>query len=190
VTAISTPTPDQSTRKMYEKQITSDVIYDGKVVKLRIDAVRLPNGRIARREIVRHPGAVAIVPVDPEGKIVMVRQYRYAAGRVLLEIPAGTLELGEPPEDCALREMQEETGFKPGKIERIGGIFVAPGYTTEFIHLFMATDLTASRLDMDDDEQIEVLHLSMNDVLSRIQSGEIADGKTISGVLMVKERLA
>lgn len=186
MTSITNSSP-QSASKMVEKQITSDVVYDGKVVKLRIDAVRLPNGRIARREIVRHPGAVAIVPIDAEGKIVMVKQYRYAAGRVLLEIPAGTLELGEPPEVCAIRELQEETSFKPGRIEKIGGIYVAPGYTTEFIHLYRATNLTPSRLEMDDDEQIEVLHLSMEDVLARIKSGEIADGKTISGVLLVKE---
>ncbi len=172
-----------------EKQLDSQLVHDGKVVHLYVDTVELPNGQTTRREIVRHSGAVAIVPVDPEGLIVMVRQFRYAAGRMLLEIPAGTLEIGELPDLCVTRELQEETGFKPGKIQKIGGIFVAPGYTTEFIHLYLATDLTPSQLEADDDEFLEVVHLPLADVLQRIKHGEIADAKTISGILLAQEWL-
>lgn len=176
-------TPDPLT----EHQISRATIYEGRVVRLYVDDVRMPDGKTARREIVRHPGAVAIVPFDKDGNIVLVRQYRYAAGRALLEIPAGTLDAAELPDVCAIRELQEETGYRPGKLERIGGIFVAPGYTTEYIHLYIATDLTESRLDMDDDERIEVIRLPMSEVVARIRSGEIADGKTISAVLLAKE---
>jgi ADP-ribose pyrophosphatase len=113
----------------------------------------------------------------------MVRQFRIAAGKVMTEIPAGTLERHEPPEDCAIRELQEETGFKPGKLESLGGFFVAPGYTTEYIHLYLATDLTESRLPGDADEFIQVLHVNFAEALAMIDKGEIADGKTIIGLL-------
>jgi ADP-ribose pyrophosphatase len=176
-------TPDPLT----EKLIGSDLIHDGKVVHLYVDTVRLPNGRTTRRETVRHSGAVAIIPLDSDGKIVLVRQYRHAAGRALLEIPAGTLNKGEDPDQCAIRELQEETGYKPGKLQKIGGIFVAPGYSTEFIHLYLATDLTASRLDMDADEFIEVQHVPLPEVLNRIRSGEIPDAKTICALFLAQD---
>lgn len=178
-----------SDKKLSEKQLDSQLIYDGKVIRLHVDTVELPNGDTTRREIVRHPGAVAIVPIDPNGNVVLVRQFRYAAGRPLLEIPAGTLEAGELPDMCAIRELQEEVGYKPGKLQKIGGIFVAPGYTSEFIHLYLATDLTPSRLDADEDEFLEVEHVSLHLVLQRIRLGEIADGKTISGILLAQEYL-
>jgi ADP-ribose pyrophosphatase len=169
-----------------EKTINSQQIYDGRIVHLYVDDVQLPNGQTAKREIVRHSGAVAVVPVDSEGKLILVRQYRYAAGRILLEIPAGTLYKDEDPALCAVRELQEETGYKPGRLQKIGGIFVAPGYTTEFIHLYIATDLIESRLQMDEDEFIEVVRMTLDEVLERIQSGEIADGKTVSAVLLAQ----
>src|SRR2546421_610982 len=126
---------------LIEKLVESKLIYNGRIVHLYVDTVELPNGKRAQREIVRHTGAVAIVPIDSDGNVVMVRQYRHAAGRVLLEIPAGTLNPGEDPDLCAGRELQEETGYKPGKLRRIGGIHLAPGYSTEFIHLYVATQL-------------------------------------------------
>lgn len=175
--------------RMTERKVSSDLIYDGKVVHLYVDTVALPDGTTTRREIIRHSGAVAIVPIDAEGQVVMIRQYRYAAGRVLLEIPAGTLEAGELPDVCAVRELQEEAGFRPGKLFKLGGIFVAPGYSTEFIHLYVAMDLAPSRLDADDDEFIEVQHLSFTEVLARIQIGDIMDGKTISALLMARDWL-
>src|SRR5438034_7235645 len=113
--------------KLSERLISSEQIYDGRIVHLYVDTVELPNGKTARREIVRHSGAVAIVPIDQDGRVIMVRQYRHAAGRILLEIPAGTLGKAEDPDLCAVRELQEETGYKPGHLQKIGGIFVAPG---------------------------------------------------------------
>jgi ADP-ribose pyrophosphatase len=177
--------PDQLT----ERLISSEQIYDGRIVHLYVDTVELPNGNTARREVVRHSGAVAVVPIDKDGNVILVRQYRHAAGRILLEIPAGTLHKDEDPELCAIRELQEETGYKPGKLRKIGGSFVAPGYTTEFIHLYLATDLSESRLNMDDDEFIEVLRLPMDEVINRIRSGDIVDGKTLNGVLLAKDIL-
>jgi len=179
-----------SSDKLSEKTLNSELIYDGRIVHLYKDTVQLPNGDIAKREIIRHSGAVAIVPVDSAGKVVMVRQYRHAIGRILLEIPAGTLKPGEDPALCAERELQEETGFKPGRLQKIGGIFVAPGYSSEFIHLYLATQLIESRLEADADEFIEVEHLTVSDILQRITAGEIADGKTISAVLLAKDVLA
>ncbi len=176
--------------KLTERLISSEQVYDGRIVHLYVDTVELPNGKTARREIVRHGGAVAIVPIDQDGSVIMVRQYRHAAGRIMLEIPAGTLGKGEDPDVCAVRELQEEIGFKPGNLQKIGGIFVAPGYTTEFIHLYLATNLSDSHLDMDEDEFIEVLHLPMEEVMKRIKSGEIIDGKTLSAVLLAKDFLS
>jgi ADP-ribose pyrophosphatase len=172
--------------KLTEKLISREVIYDGRIVHLVVDTVELPNGMTSKREIVRHGGAVAIVPIDADGNIVMVRQYRHAAGRILLEIPAGTLNQDEDPDLCAIRELQEEIGYKPATIQKLGGIFVAPGYTTEFIHLYLARDLTESRLDMDEDEAIEVVHISLAEAVQKIMSGEIVDGKSISALLMAK----
>ncbi len=176
--------------KLIEKQFESRLIYDGKVVHLYLDTVKLPDGQSTQREVVRHIGAVAVVPIDADGQVVMVKQYRHPAGRVLLEIPAGTLHQDEQPDTCAVRELQEEIGHKPGKLRKIGGIYTAPGYTSEFIHLYMATDLIHSRLDADEDEFLQVVRLPMAEVLAQIQSGAIADGKTISAVLLVKEILA
>ena len=169
-----------------EKKIASDLIYDGRVVHLYLDTVQLPNGKSAKREIVRHPGAVAIVALDAEGNVILVTQYRHAAERLLLEIPAGTLNPGEDPDVCANRELQEEIGYRPGKLQKLGGIYLAPGYSTEYIHLYLATDLVESRLHMDEDEFIEVSRLPVSEVHRRIQSGDIADAKTISAMMMMK----
>jgi ADP-ribose pyrophosphatase len=174
---------------MQEKIISTQTLYDGRIVKLDLHEVELPNGQHSKREIVRHPGAVAVVAFDPEGKVLLVRQYRTAAGKVLLEIPAGTLNPDEPPLDCAVRELQEETGYKPGKVESLGGIYTAPGYTTEFIHLFLATDLSESRLQADDDEFIEVVRLPLSEALGLIEQGEIVDAKTTSGLLLASRKM-
>lgn len=168
---------------MDEKIISTEKIYTGRVINLDVHKVLLPNGMEQVRELVRHPGATAVVAVDNQGLILIVRQFRIAAGKVMIEIPAGTLHAGERPLDCAIRELQEETGFKPGHIESLGGFFVAPGYTTEYIHLHLATDLSESKLPGDDDEFIQVQHISLQDALSMIERGEIVDGKTIIGVL-------
>ena len=174
---------------LHEQTLSSEFVYDGRVVNLYLDTVRLPNGKTARRELIRHPGAVAIVPVDAEGSVILVRQFRYAAGRVLWEVPAGTLEPDEDPNVCAHRELQEEIGHKAGKLERLGGIFVAPGYTSEFIHLYLATDLSESRLEGDSDEFIQVERLSWREVRRNIRSGELEDGKSISSLFLARDYL-
>lgn len=172
-----------------EKLISSELIYDGRVVHLYVDTVQLPNGKTAKRELIRHVGAVALIPFDADGNVVMVRQYRHPLGRILLEIPAGTLNPNEDPDVCAVRELQEETGYKPGRLEKIGGIYLAPGYSSEYIYLYIATELSDSRLAMDEDEFIEIVRLPLEEALKRIGTGEIADSKTISALLLAKERL-
>lgn len=174
---------------MKETTLRSERIYSGRIVKLDVIDVRLPDGKETQREIIRHPGAVALVALDDEQRVLLVRQYRNAADKILLEIPAGTLHPDEAPLACAERELQEETGFRPGILEPLGGIYAAPGYTTEFIHLFLATDLSESRLAMDDDEFIEVERLPLADALAMIEQGVIADGKSVAGLLRVTRRL-
>lgn len=174
---------------MRETVIKSERLYDGRIVVLDLLDVRLPNGEQSRREVVRHPGAVAVVPLDIDGTVILVSQYRIAADRIMLEIPAGTLDVGEPPELCAERELQEEAGLKPGELVSLGGIFAAPGYTTEYIHLFLATDLQPSSLEMDDDEFIEVVRVPFDEALRMVDSGEIADSKTVVGLLRAARHL-
>ena len=170
---------------MQEDVIARKRVFDGKLVKLDHLTVRLPNGEQSEREIVEHPGAAAVVALDGHDRVLLVHQYRLAARRVLREIPAGTLEPGEDPSACARRELQEETGYSPGKLEPIGGLYVAPGYTTEYIHLFLAQDLTHAPLAADDDEFIEVEQLPLGEALAMIDSGDIVDGKSIAGLLRV-----
>lgn len=174
---------------MHEKIIRTEEVYRGRVVRLQVHDVELPNGERSKRELVRHPGAVAVVALDADGRVLLVRQYRIAADRVLLEIPAGTLEPDEAPDVCAARELQEETGFRPGTLESLGGIFVAPGYTTEYIHLFLATGLEESALEGDSDEFIEVERLPLAEALALIERGELIDGKSITALLLVARRL-
>ena len=174
---------------MHEKITHTESIYSGRVVKLVVHDVELPDGKSSKRELVQHPGAVAVVALDAEQNVLLVRQYRIAADQILLEIPAGTLNPGEDPEACAVRELQEETGYRPGQIEKIGGIFVAPGYTTEFIHLYLASDLIDSKLAQDEDEFLEVERLPLAEALKWVEQGDIIDGKSISALLLVARRL-
>jgi ADP-ribose pyrophosphatase len=163
--------------------ISSDVVYRGRLFDVELDRLRFGNGIEANREILRHSGAVCMIPVAADGTIYFVTQYRHAAGRRLLELPAGTLEPGEDPADTAVRELQEEVGFRPGQVQPLGGFYVAPGYTSEYIHLFLCTELEASVLDGDDDEDIEIVALSAREAIEKIDNGEICDAKSIIGVL-------
>ncbi|MBN2306348.1 MAG: NUDIX hydrolase [Anaerolineae bacterium] len=175
------------TDNLNEKVITSRPIYEGVLIDLYDETVALPDGRTAKREIVRHPGAVAMVPLDGDN-VILVRQFRLAAGKVMLEIPAGTLHPGEDPRLAAERELQEEIGFRAGTLIRLAGEFTAPGYTTEYIHIFLATDLAEAHLDKDDDEFIEMVTMPLDDALRRVMAGEIEDGKTIIGLLLAAQR--
>jgi 8-oxo-dGTP pyrophosphatase MutT (NUDIX family) len=175
---------------MHERVIESRRNYEGRVVNLRVDTVELRNGHVATREVVEHSQAVAIVPVADDGRIVMVRQYRLPAGAELLEVPAGSLDGGEDAESGAQRELQEETGFAAGRLVRLCGFWVAPGYCTEYIHVYLAEQLRESRLDADEDEEVEVELLTLEDALARVDRGEIEDAKSLVGLLAYARRLA
>jgi ADP-ribose pyrophosphatase len=171
-----------------ETILTRRIVHHGRVMDFEVYEVRLPDGRTAQRDIVTHPGAVAIAALDADGQVLLVRQYRTAAARTLLEIPAGTLHPGEDPLLAAARELREETGFAPGKLESLGGIFVAPGYTSEYIHLYLATDLSAAPLPMDDDEFIALERLPLDEALAAIESGAICDAKSVTALLRLDRR--
>lgn len=174
---------------MSEKILKSTLLHDGRLLKFMHYDIELQNGALSAREIVKHPGGVAIVPVDAQGRVLLVRQYRLAAGRELVELPAGTLEAGEDPAFCAARELQEETGYKADHLESLGGIYLAPGYTTEFLHLFYATGLSESKLAHDADEFIDVVTATMAEALAMIEDGTICDGKSVAGLMRVARRL-
>ncbi len=165
------------------KVIGSRHVYAGRLFDLQVDELEFPNGVVAQREMIRHPGAVAMLPIDSEGRIMLVTQYRHSAGRRLLELPAGTLEPGEEPAAAVARELQEEIHRKPGNMESMGGFYVAPGYCDEYIHLFLCTDLEESVLAGDEDEDIEVETLDRSEALAAIDDGRISDAKSIIGLL-------
>lgn len=167
----------------HPRLLSSATVYEGRLFDVELDELQMPNGVVARREIIRHPGAVCMVPIDQDGRIVLVTQYRHAAGRRLLELPAGTLEPGEEPATTVVRELQEEIGMRPGKVEALGGFFVAPGYTTEYIWLYVCSDLSPAPLDGDDDEDIEVETRTPAEALAAVDSGEICDAKSVIGIL-------
>lgn len=172
-----------------EETLSSRRIYEGIIVKLRADRVRLPAGRETLREVVEHSGAVTVVAVDGQGRVLLVRQHRHAAGRSLLELPAGTLDRDEEePEACAARELEEETGFRAGRIERLGGFFVAPGYCTEYIHAYLATDLQPGQAGGDEDEDIEALALPPDEVLRLVDAGELEDAKSLASLFLYLRR--
>jgi len=158
-------------------------IYDGRVVSLRVDEVALPSGRTAVREIVEHRGAVAVVPLLPSGEVVLVRQYRAAAGETLLEIPAGTLEPGEAPEQALQRELAEEIGMRAGRVRRLGAFLPSPGVLTEVIHLYLAEELTPHRAEAEE-EDLEVVRLPLARARALVDRGEIRDAKSIIGLLL------
>ena len=168
-----------------ERTLATERVYQGRLVNLRIDSVELSTSRRTTREIVEHGDCVAIVALDAEDNVLLVRQYRKPIERALLEIPAGLIEPNEQPEDCVRRELQEETGYLPQSIEKLGGFYSSPGFCTEFLHLYLATDLVPSRLSADTDESIELVRLPLSQTPQLIASGEICDAKSIAGLLTV-----
>ena len=167
-----------------EQMVDSERVFEGRIVSVRKDNVVLADGRPASREVVEHNPSVVIVPIDSEGNAVMVRQYRYPAEQSLLEAPAGVIEEGENPDECAMRELQEEIGFTCRNLRALGGFWMSPGYCTEFMYAYIAKDLVPSSLDADDDEDIEVERVPMSRVSKLIRLGEIQDAKTIAALLM------
>ena len=170
-----------------EKTLSSQPIYEGRAVNLRVDTVRMPSGRETTREIVEHSDCVAIIAIDADDNVLLVRQFRKAGEKELLEIPAGGIEPGEEPIECVRRELREETGYLPGKVERLGGFYSAPGYCTEYLHLYLATELTPSPLQAEDTEEITLVRVPINQVSSLITSDSICDAKSIAGLFAFLE---
>ena len=182
-------TPQDPADALTEPTIRSKRIYEGSIINVRVDTVRMPSGNAATREIVEHSHAVCIVPVDEDGNVVLVRQYRKPAEEALLEVPAGGIEEGEVSEDAVLRELQEEIGYTAGKLQHLSSFWVAPGWATEFMHAYLATDLTPSRLEADEDENIQVVRLPFDQAVAMFETGEIKDGKTIASMLLAQRLL-
>jgi ADP-ribose pyrophosphatase len=164
-----------------ERVLQSQHVYRGRAIHVRVDAVMKPNDKKTTREVVEHVDCVVVLPIDSNGNILLVRQFRHAVERELLELPAGSIDPGETPEQAATRELREETGYKPGKLERLGGFYAAPGYCTEYLHFFRAGQLEKSPLTAEDTDEIEVVPVSPADVPGLVASGRVRDAKTIAG---------
>ena len=173
-----------------ERILNTRQIYQGREIGLRVDAVEKPSGRKTTREIVEHGDCVAIIALDDKGDVLLVRQFRRAVGKELLEIPAGGIEPGESAAQAVCRELQEETGYLPGKVEKLGGFYSAPGYCTEHLHLYLAVDLIPSSLQAEDTEDIEVVRIVLSEIPALIASGDICDAKSIAGLLQFIGRVA
>lgn len=166
--------------------ITRETVYHGRAFNVRRDEVKLPNKRSMHVDVIEHPGAVTILPVDEEGRILFVRQYRHAVGTQLLELPAGTLDPDEQPDACALREIREETGFAAGKIVKLGEFFLAPGYSTEYMLVYLATNLNHDPLPKDKDEFITLVAIPVKKAYELAMNGELMDGKSLAALLLAQ----
>lgn len=160
-------------------------IYTGKVITLNVDTVRLPNGMTVDLETIRHPGAAAVVPVKDDGTVVLIKQFRHAAGGFIYEIPAGKLHSGEDPVHCASRELEEEVGYRAASFELLSSIFTAPGFADEIIHIYQATGLTKGQQQLDHDEVLDVIEMPLAEAVGKIADGTIRDAKTIVGLQAV-----
>lgn len=169
--------------------IKSETLLQGRAFKIRRDHLKTPDGRDTKFEIIEHGGSVVIIPVDSDGNIHFVRQYRHAAGADLLELPAGTRDGDEPYEDCAAREIREETGMEAGKLQKVGEFYLAPGYSTEFMAVYLATDLKLNPLEADDDEFLEVEKISIEKAFEVAENGDMPDAKSLAALLLAKPYL-
>lgn len=165
--------------------IATQRVYDGRVVSLRVDTVQDADGRVTTREVVEHHGAVAVVPMLADDEVLLITQYRHAVGEWLLEIPAGTLEVGEDPEECALRELQEETGYTAARLSKVLSVYVSPGYCDELIHIYVAEQLAPGVARPEVDEVIQQTPVKLRDIPELIALGKIRDGKTVAALLAV-----
>ncbi|XLG10853.1 isopentenyl pyrophosphate and dimethylallyl pyrophosphate dip [Bacillus subtilis] len=190
---IETEREMKEMKSLEEKTIAKEQIFSGKVIDLYVEDVELPNGKASKREIVKHPGAVAVLAVTDEGKIIMVKQFRKPLERTIVEIPAGKLEKGEDPEYTALRELEEETGYTAKKLTKITAFYTSPGFADEIVHVFLAEELSVleEKRELDEDEFVEVMEVTLEDALKLIESREVYDAKTAYAIqyLQLKEAL-
>jgi ADP-ribose pyrophosphatase len=168
---------------MSEKTISSRTVFDGRAIKLRVDTVMTDDGRTTTREVVEHIDCVAVVAIDAVKNVLLVRQFRQSIGKELLEIPAGGIEPGETPEKAVEREMREETGFQPERVERLGGYYSSPGFCTEYLHLYLASDLVPNPLTAEDTQGIQLVSVTPDQITALIRSGTICDSKSVAGLL-------
>lgn len=176
-------------KHLQEPTVASRTIFEGKIISLRVDTIKLPNGKEATREIVRHPGAVAILAITQEDRVLLVRQFRKACERTLVEIPAGKLEPGEDPAECAKRELLEETGYRAGEWRLLHSMYTSPGFADEIVHLYLATGLTKGEQQPDEDEFLDLLEADAAEAERLLADNEVADAKTITALYWwMKER--
>lgn len=174
-------------RQLRETRLSGRTVYRGRILDLEVDRVRLPNGSETTREVVRHRGAAVVLPLLADRRLVLVRQYRYPSDEVLLELPAGKLDPGEDPGECAARELEEETGWRAGEVCELGSFLTTPGFTDEVLHAFLATGLSeAPEASPDPDEAIEIVTMTVDEVLAACRSGEIRDGKTLATIFLAQ----
>jgi ADP-ribose pyrophosphatase len=175
------------TKDLEEKKISSEKVFEGKIIKLFFDKVMLPNNKMATREKVWHPGAVAVVPLTSENEIILIKQYRYPVEEVLIEIPAGKLDKDESPIDCAKRELQEEVGAVGGNLVHLSSFHTTPGFSNEFLHLYLAFNFEKKENNPDEDEFLQILSVPIKECIDWVFEGKIKDAKSIIGVLMANE---
>lgn len=175
-------------KKFEEKTIDTSSIYEGKVVSLQVDTVSLPDGNTSKRELIKHPGAVAIIPITKEGKIIFVEQYRKALEKSIIEIPAGKLEPGEEPEVTAVRELEEETGYTTKNLKKLGSFYTSPGFADELLHVYEADDieLLTQQVDGDEDEFVELMELTLEEAEGLVKEERIHDAKTMYALLHLR----
>ncbi len=173
----------------FETVLASERVYEGRILNLRVDEIRTSNGVEALREIVENSAAVAIVALDDRQRVVLVKQYRHAVRSLVVEIPAGKLDGAEDPLEGAQRELREETGFRAGSYQTLGKFYPAPAWSTEFVYLYLATELIPGPAQLEADEAIELLHVSLAEAIEMIHSGAITDGKTIAALLLAQQGL-
>ena len=171
------------------KLTKSEPVFQGRAFKIRRDTLKTPDGNETKFDIVEHNGSVIIIPIDADDNMLFVRQYRHAAGKDLLELPAGTRDGSEAYEDCAAREIREETGMAAGRLERIGDFYLAPGYSTEFMAVFLATELHHDPLEADDDEFLQVEKISVRDAIQMAERGEMPDAKSLAALFLARPHL-
>ena len=173
----------------FETVLASERVYEGRILNLRVDEIRTPAGVEALREIVENGGAVAVVALDEQQRVVLVRQYRHAVRGLVIEVPAGKLDGDEDPLEGAARELREETGFRAGRYERLGSFYPAPAWSTELVYLYLATHLTPGPMQPEADEALELLRVPLAEAIAMIHSGAIIDGKSIAALLLAQQRL-